>query len=98
MIVVGSNEILVVLGYDEILTFLSIKARALNEKMLPMRRKINEKKNLTVSHTQHRAPPILTPYLPYGRNGEMRKKGPNIGSKKRHKKNRKDLKRLSKFD
>ena len=34
------------------------------------KKKKNEKKNLTVSHTQHRALPILTS-LPQGRNGEM---------------------------
>ena len=37
------------------------KEEALNKTMLHTRKKEkNEKKNLTVSHTQHRAPPTLT--------------------------------------
>ena len=39
----------------------AITQRTLNETMLSMRKK---KKNLTASHTQHKAPPILTPSLP----------------------------------
>ena len=57
--------------------------RVLNETML---------KNLTILHTQHRAPPILIPISTIGKEWDHeRKKEPHIGSKKRNKKNRKEL-------
>ena len=62
--------------------------RALNETMLTLRKKRkNEKKNLTVSHTQHKAPLILVPISTIGEEWGHETKGAHIGSKKRNKKN-----------
>ena len=48
----------------------SYESKVLNETVLPMRRK----KSLTISHTQHRTPPITTPIQPKRDNGVVRKK------------------------
>ena len=58
--------------------------------------KKNEKKNLTVLHTQYKAPPILIPISNIGQEcGHYRKKGPHIGCKKQNKKNWKELNKLN---
>ena len=56
------------------------KPRALNETMLPMRRK----KSLIISHTQNRIPPILTPISTKKKEwGREKKKETHTGSKKK---------------
>ena len=49
----------------------SYEPKALNETMLPMRRK----KSITISHNQHRTTPIPTPFQPKRKNGDKRKRG-----------------------
>ena len=69
----------------------SYEPKALNERMLPMRKK----KNLTISHTQHRTLPIPTPISLKRKNGNVRKKGdPHREQEKVNKgKNRRKVKR-----
>ena len=61
--------------------------KTLNETMLPSRRK----KNLTISHTQHRTPSVSTPILTKEKEWELEKKEIHAGSKKK-KKNRRKVK------
>ena len=49
----------------------SYEPKALNETMLPMKRK----KSLIISHTQHRTPPISTPISTKEKEWDCEKKG-----------------------
>ena len=49
----------------------SYEPKALNETMLPTKRK----KSITISHTQHMTTPIATPFQPKRKNGDVRKRG-----------------------
>ena len=69
----------------------SYEPKALNETMLPMRRK----KSITISHTQQRTTPISTPFQPKRKNGKVRKnRRPTLEARKsKQKKYRRKVKR-----
>ena len=56
----------------------SYEPKAPNEIMLPMKRK----KSFTIPHTQHRTPPIPTPFQPEIENGDVRKRRPTLVARK----------------
>ena len=69
---------------------------ALYETMLSMKKKGKMRRKISLLCTSSTGPhQYLSPFLLWRKNGDMRKKGAHIRSKKQNKKNRKELKKLN---
>ena len=53
---------------------------------------MRRKKSLTISHTQHKTPPIPTPFQPMRKNGDVKKRRPILRGRKSKKKTGEKLK------